>query len=79
MKSTDGALSVSSLVLQMKCSTTVECKKSSVGFQNTFGSQIAGKFFVRNLSKDLQRKCGTKEFLRFENEFLHFKKRVLVL
>ena len=28
---------------------------------------------MRNPSKDLQRKCGTKEFLRFENEFLHFK------
>ena len=35
--------------------------------------QVTGKFFVRNPSKDLQRKCRTNEFLRFENEFLHFK------
>ena len=33
----------------------------------------AGKFFVRNPSKYLQIKCGTKEFRRFENEFQPFE------
>ena len=30
-------------------------------------------FFVRNPSHSLQRKCGTRHFWRFENEFQHFK------
>ena len=33
---------------------------------------LPGKFFVRNPSKYLQIKCGTKEFRRFEKEFQHF-------
>ena len=34
----------------------------------------SGNFFVRNPSKYLQRKCGTKEFRRFEKEFRGFEK-----
>ena len=30
-------------------------------------------FFVRNPSHSLQRKCGTRQFWRFENEFQHFE------
>ena len=30
-------------------------------------------FYVRNPSKSLQRKCGTRQFWRFENEFQHFE------
>ena len=30
-------------------------------------------FFVRNPSQSLQRKCGTRQFWRFENEFQHFE------
>ena len=35
--------------------------------------QISRLFFVRNPSKSLQRKCGTRQFWRFENEFQHFE------
>ena len=34
------------------------------------------RFFVRNPSKYLQRKCGTSEFRRFEIEFWHFEIKV---
>ena len=30
-------------------------------------------FFVRNPSHSLQRKCGTRQFWRFENELQHFE------
>ena len=36
-------------------------------------------FFVRNPSKSLQRKCGTRQFLRFENEFQHFENEFQLL
>ena len=36
-------------------------------------SIYTGKFFVRNPSKYLQRKCGTKQFRRFEIEFWGFE------
>ena len=32
-----------------------------------------GKCYVQNLSKYLQRKSGTKEFRRFENELRYFE------
>ena len=34
---------------------------------------------MRHPSKSLQRKCGTRQFRRFENEFQHFENELLFL
>ena len=64
-------------LIQRRCQTSLMSSllqhSGTSGFRHLFSLNISRLFFVRYPSQSLQRKCGTRQFWRFENEFQLFE------